>query len=120
MKKFGLAGFVAALLIYALICMPATTQAAACSDVSNFGAVDMTLPVLPTADTHTIWVRMQSPTSSGNVLIELNHSNCLGVGSSSLIPNQWIWLSYNQTGPATPLKFPKLNGNTLRVIGIEE
>lgn len=94
-------------------------HAAACSGVEQYGAVDMIVPVLPDAETHKVWIRLQSAGTTAKVLAEVNKANCIEVSGTNLVPHQWSWQTYRQNGAPVPLKFPKTEGNTIRIIGIE-
>jgi hypothetical protein len=102
-----------------LLSVPQTISAAACTSVSDYGAIDMALPVLPVSDTHAIWIRMQSLSPTAGVLVEVNQANCFNITGSNLSPDKWSWQTYQQSGAIVPLSFPNLEGNNIRLIGIE-
>ncbi len=88
--------------------------AAGCSSASSFGAVELNVPSLPDIRSKILWVRMQSPSSSGKVLAEINSGQCLEIGGTNLLPNQWSW----QNSPDGPITFPSFNNNSVKLIGI--
>lgn len=120
MKKFGGILIVTLMLAGIVLAMPAQkTEAAACTNVSTFGAVSLQLPALPKQGEYLVWVRLQSPVPNGKVLIEINANECLEVSSSSLQVGTWAWQVYQTGGQASPVTFSSTDGNTLKVIGVQ-
>lgn len=111
MKRIG-GALISIVLILAAVPV-SSAFAAACSNVSSFGAVSLNLPEIKKTEDRSVWVRMQSPNQSDKILLELNERECFEVGGKDSVPNQWSW----QT-PANSISLDGSEGNTLKLIGI--
>lgn len=120
MKKFG--GLLIATLVLAGVwnlTTPVPADAAACANISTYGAVNLNVPILPKKGDYLVWVRMQSPEATGRVLLEINEARCLEVSGTALQPNTWVWQGYTEAGQRKLVSFDFVEGNMIKVIGIQ-
>lgn len=116
MKKAG-----GIILVLALLIMPLSggqADAAACANVSSFGAVTLDVPELRRLEGQVLWARVQAPASAGRLLIEVNQDECLDI-SFDAPAGEWSWQTYRTDGQPLALQFPRATGNTIRLIGVE-
>lgn len=118
MKRITLFGLL--ILLGLLLSGPGGVAAAGCADIADYGAVSMSLPELPRTGDYAVWVRLQSPTASVRLFIEINQSNCLEISPTNLTPNQWSWQPYLRDGRPVLLTFSQTTGHTLKVIGASD
>lgn len=119
MKKRGILVLLS-LVTCGLLWTPGNAQAAACSNVSSYGAVNLTVPELPNDDSRLLWVRLQATGSDAVLLAEINKDQCLEIKAQDVEPNQWVWIARQEGNVSAPISFPARQGNTLRLIGITD
>lgn len=122
MKK--LAGIIAVsvLAITAVIpfLMPKNAAAAACANVSSFGAVALEVPLLEHIQERMIWIRMQASNDSAMVRLEVNNQDCLDIGGSAEQSDSWQWYTQRSNdGRAVPYSFARHDNNKITVIGTQ-
>lgn len=122
MKRHGgIALAVTAVLVaVSLTANPGKAEAAACANTSTYGAVRLTVPDLSRSGEYALWVRVQSPDATAKVLVEVNDDNCLEVASTSLIADQWSWVSYRSNSSIGTIRLSATENNSLRLIGIQQ
>lgn len=118
MKKFG--GILLIVFLAAAVLPATSAQAAACSNVSSFGAVTLTVPKLPAVEDRVIWVRLEAPDPQSQILVQVNKDECLTIGGFEQASGQWSWQTHRSNGTITPLVLHRLEGNTLKLIGIHD
>jgi hypothetical protein len=98
----------------------ANANAATCISGAGQGAVNVTVPELPTKGIYNVWSRVQVPNDIHNrYQLEVNGDTCFLVGGSSISPNQWTWVSFQDGDLSSKVKynFVKTTGNSLKLIG---
>lgn len=118
MKMLG--GLLAVLVVAVAFFTPKTVDAAACANVSSFGAVTLALPKLPVQEDRVIWVRLQALTPADTVLVQVNNDECLQVGGFAQAPGQWTWQTYRLGEAIQTVDFPNETQNRLKVIGTSD
>jgi hypothetical protein len=94
--------------------------AAACDNSLQYGSVKSSLSILPTTGTYIIWTRMQVPDSAHSQFnLEINNQSCYVVGGSSITPNTWTWVNFQDGNLSTIIKynFDRTIDNSARLIG---
>lgn len=119
MKKRGILVLLS-LVTCGLLWTPGNARAAACSNVSSYGAVNLNVPELPNDDSRLLWVRLQATGSDAVLLAEINKDQCLEIKAQDVEPNQWVWVARQEGNVSAPISFPARQGNTLRLIGITD
>jgi hypothetical protein len=121
MKAFGGFLLVVGLLSAAfLLTRPTQASAVGCANVSSFGAVQLSIPELPRTGEYRLWLRMQSPVSTGTVQVETNQAYCFTIQDTTFLPNQWKWVTYQPSDGQTALSFTNKLGNTMLIIGTQD
>jgi len=95
---------------------------AACSNVSQFGAITVKIPALPSSGTYNIWTRMQAADTTHNQYsLEINGKNCYVVGGSSITAGQWTWVSFQDGDLSSKVRydFNSKTNNSAKLIGTE-
>ena len=93
---------------------------AACDNVTQYGAITVKIPLLPSKGTYNIWTRMQVPDQNhSQYRLEINGKNCFEVGGSSITPNTWTWVSFQDGDLSSRVRFNfnTLSSNTAKLIG---
>jgi hypothetical protein len=96
---------------------------AACENVSEYGAVTVSVPKLPSSGTYNVWTRMQVPDATHNrYSLEINSTTCFEVGGSSITPGQWTWVSFQSGDLSSKVQYDFDAGakNTARLIGTDK
>jgi hypothetical protein len=120
MKKSGGILLVLALIVgTTVIKSPEEASAAACNDTKQYGAVRLAVPPLPKAGSYQLWVRMQSPTNTAKVQLELNQLDCYEVDSTMLSPNTWAWIPYYTDNQNRTIIIANPEGNIFKLIGVQ-
>lgn len=96
-----------------------SVSAAACSNVSSFGAVTLNAPELSNIQNQSLWVRLQGQTGS-KVLVEVNENDCHEITLQNDQTSTWSWQTIANEGQPQPISFSKSTGNTVKLIGISE
>lgn len=94
---------------------------AACENVSKYGAITVKIPALPSNGSYYIWTRMQVPDATHTQYdLEINGQTCYLVGGSSITPNAWTWVSFQDGDLSSKVRFnfENKNTNTAKLIGI--
>lgn len=100
--------------------MPRSVGAAACANVSSFGAVTVSLPVLEHIKDRVIWLRMQSAEGDAKVQVEVNSADCLQIGGQTERSDTWQWFTVKSgQGDVVPYTFTRHDGNMLKIIGVK-
>ncbi len=121
MKKIGGILIATCMLTVLFLVSPAVpAQAAACANVSTFGAVSLQLPTLPKKGEYLVWVRLQGPGSTAKVLVELNGSDCLEISGTGLQADSWSWQAYRTGGQPQTVTLTATEGNSIKVIGTQD
>lgn len=97
-----------------------SVHAAACSNISSFGSVTLDIPTLPTPENRALWIRLEAPSPSAHVLVQVNESQCIQIGGHDQIPGQWSWQTYRVQQAVQPVVFEQASGNTIKIIGVNE
>jgi hypothetical protein len=118
MKKLGGVLLILALMIAFVPSRKAS--AAACDNVSSYGAIRLNVPELNNIKQQALWVRMQAPSANSKILAEINGADCLEIGGEDLGPNEWTWQTWRKSGQVSVINFEKSAGNTIKVIGIND
>lgn len=106
--------------VLAPFALPDSVYAAACANVSSFGAVTVHLPTLEHIKDRVIWIRMQSPEDSVRVLAEVSAKDCLEISGQSQPTNTWQWQTVRDSGgTAVPYSFGQHDDNTIKIIGVQ-
>lgn len=113
MKKLGGLLLISGLVLAGLLPIP-RSYAAACANASTYGAVLLDVPELPKTGDYSLWVRLQSPETTGKMLLEVNQTTCIDISSTTLVPNTWTWVA-----STTHHNFSDIDNNTVKVIGIQ-
>lgn len=120
MKKLGKLFLIASLLGSGLLIAPAEpVQAAACANVSSFGAVTLQMPEISNINGQAVWVRMQG-SSGDKVLVEINQADCHEVELDSDSASSWSWQSPMDGASVRRISFPQPAGNSLKIIGLSD
>lgn len=112
--------YLLAILSLLMITSSKQTVLAVCDNTSKLGAVSVDIPKLATVGTYNIWTRMQAPDEAHNQYrLEINGQTCYEVGGSSITPNQWTWVSFQDGNLSSKVKFDfnEKSGNTAKLIG---
>ncbi|CAN5412084.1 hypothetical protein BH10PAT3_BH10PAT3_6020 [soil metagenome] len=112
--------FITILSILMLVSNHSKATAAACTISGQHGIVSLAISKLPSRGTYTIWTRMQAPDDSHNrYRLEVNGENCYEVGGSSITPNTWVWVAFQDGNLSSKVQedFDKTDGNKVRLIG---
>lgn len=122
MKKGGLllSGVLVTSLLAAVFLVPKSAQAAACTNVSTYGSVRLSIPTLPNDGEVGIWVRMQAENPTPKLLLELNDVECLEVRGDNVKKDSWSWQAYKNKNDRKVIKFNSVSGNNVKVIGIDD
>lgn len=105
----------------ALLFAPSKVNAAACTAPSqDFGTATTTVNI-PTTGTYRIWSRVLAPdTTNNSYLLEVDGNTCYVVGDSSLTPDTWTWVDYQNANSASKVEQNLTAGtHTLKLIGRE-
>lgn len=120
MKKTIFRLATALLLLGVFFISPGTAHAAACSVPSpNYGSVSTTISV-PADATYRIWTRMMAPDTTNNkYALEIDGTTCYTVGGTSLSPNTWTWVDYQNGSVSNKIQQTLTAGNhTVKFIGV--
>lgn len=118
MKKLVL--FVSILGLGILFSQNASATSAACTNKNTYGSVSLTLPLLPTRGTYTVWTRMQVPDATNTSYhLEINSNSCFQVGGKVIDPGVWTWVSYQDgdTNNEISYDFDQTSENKIVLIG---
>lgn len=94
-------------------------KAAACAvPTTDYGTATLSLTT-PAAATYRVWSRVNVPDTTNNTfLLEIDGTNCYTVGGSSVSPNTWTWVDYQNTGTANKVELSLSQGaHTVKLIG---
>lgn len=112
----GLAGLAAIGLIWF---GQVETSAAACANISTFGAVTLHAPELSNIQNQSVWVRMQGQTGS-KILVEINGNECHEITLQDGQSDAWVWQSFTSNNQPYLITFPEPVGNKVKLIGISD
>ncbi len=93
---------------------------AACNNVSQYGAISVKITALSSSGTYTIWTRMQVPDTTHNQYqLEINGQRCYVIGGSSISPDQWTWVSFQDGDLSSRVSydFERTTNNAAKLIG---
>lgn len=94
-----------------------SVQAAACTNVSSFGAVDLQLPELSNTKDQAVWVRMQGNLND-RVLVEINETDCYEIKFEHEDSGLWFWQTVLDGQEKKLISFSQHSGNRLKIIGL--
>ncbi len=117
MKKRGILLAVSLSLFVGGLPSSPTARAAACANVSSFGAVTLQIPELSAHQDQLLWVRVQGA-SGDRLLVEINGSECHELTLQEHSPDTWSWQTLQADGGARLLTFPAAENNFLKLIGL--
>lgn len=96
-----------------------SVSAAACANVSTFGAVDLPVPELSNIQDQSVWVRMQGQAGS-KILVEVNGTECYEISLQNDSSDSWSWQTLQDGTQSRKISFSGPNGNTIKLIGVSE
>lgn len=122
MKKRGMLilfaiGLFGSSVFFGLWYTPAS--AAACANVSTFGAVNVPVPELSNIQDQAIWVRMQGQAGS-KILVEVNGADCYEISLQDDSSNSWSWQTLQDGSSQRKISFSRPSDNTITLIGVSD
>jgi len=103
-------------LLFGMLMTPLSlglASADSCTPPGTTYGTDTMSVTIPSSGTYSIWTRIQTPSSSVNsILLNIDNSSCFNVGgSSSITPNTWTWVNY-EDGSTSNLVTANLTAGT--------
>lgn len=95
--------------------------ATACAVPTTDNGTDTLTVTMPSTTTYTLWVHMLVPDSTNNTVdAQIDNTTCFDVGGgTSIQPNTWTWVNYQNGAVETPDSVDLAAGShTIELIGI--
>ncbi len=119
-KKMKRLGGLLIAAVLAIVCWQcASVSAAACSNVTTYGTVRLSVPSLPHTGDYSLWLRMQSPFKGAQLYIDINQESCLVITAEEIPVNEWYWQGFSDNDTIQPYRFSATSGNSITIIGID-